>query len=132
MKHGLTVVVVGCLALVAGAGCDPSCGEIEDDAFALRNEYAACVEGDSCQQVEMSDYAGANNCLLAFQCAHALNADADLERFGKRARELVEDYRDCNQCAQAGCVDPATQMAVCNAAAGTCELVDDPDAGAGD
>ena len=126
---GLLLVLLVPPALL---GCDPSCSELEDDAFALRNEYAGCAEGDSCQKVQMADHAGANNCLLAFQCTHALNADADLERFGERARKIVDDYRDCNTCAQAGCADAEQQLAVCNAASGSCELIEDPDAGAGD
>jgi hypothetical protein len=132
MRHGLGLLVALGATAAALAGCDPSCAELEDDAFALRAKHARCAAGDSCQIVQMADYAGANNCLLAFQCAHALNADADLEAFGERAREIVADYRSCNECAQAGCADPATQLAVCNAAQGTCELVDDPDAGSGD
>jgi hypothetical protein len=132
MKRGAGLLLAAGLLLVAAPGCEPTCEELEDDAFALRAKHARCDEGDSCQTVQLADYAGANNCLLAFQCAHALNASADLEAFGSRAREIVADYRSCNECAQAGCVDPATQVAVCNAAQGTCELVDDPDAGSGD
>jgi hypothetical protein len=127
----MTVLLLA-LAPLALLACDPSCDDLEDDAFALRAKYAACAEGESCQKVQLADHAGANNCLLAFQCTHALNAAADLERFGERAREIVEDYRDCNTCAQAGCADAELQLAVCNAASGSCELVDDPDAGAGD
>ena len=132
MRRRAGLSIVAGLLLATAAGCDPTCDELEDDAFGLREKHARCVEGDSCQTVQMADYAGANNCLLAFQCAHALNANADLEAFGARAREIVADYRSCNECAQAGCTDPETQVAVCNAELGSCELQEDPDAGSGE
>ena len=132
MGRAVVSVIVAVSMAVAAVGCDPSCEELEDNAFALRGKHARCAEGDTCQKVLMHDYVGDNPCLLAFQCTHALNAGADLEAFGEQAREIVEDYRTCNQCAQAGCEDAEELVAVCDVTAGSCQLVLDPDAGAGD
>lgn len=117
-----TLPHLGVLGVLLVSGC-VDCEEIKDEAFELRERHAACSEGDECQVVSMYEIVGANNCLLAFQCSHALNANTDLDTFERKARSLSENFERCGECAQAGCDSPENKVAVCNTETGLCELV---------
>jgi len=100
------------------------CEGIKEDAAELRADYEECSEGDSCMVVDLYAYAGADNCLGPFQCSAAFNADSDMEEFEKKARELADDFDQCDECTMAGCMSPDSFTARCNSDDGVCELVE--------
>lgn len=115
--------VLGFMGSMTGCIDTADCEEIEDDAQALVAEYEACESDDSCVIVNMYELAGEDNCLEAFQCFSVIPEDADQEEFGRRARDLVEDYKGCQSCAIAGCINPSQYKPVCNEEIRRCELV---------
>ena len=123
MARWLLLVLVLPLWL-AGTSCT-TCEDLKEEARALRDGAAFCEAGDTCTIVSMYDMAGANNCLGAFQCGHALNADTDLDSFSKKAKAIADDFNDgCNECTMAGCVDSTTLTAFCDLDTHTCAVDD--------
>ena len=119
--------IVAVVLLVAAGllqGCTDDCSSLRDEARALRDEAEACSAGDTCVLVNMYEMAGENNCLLAFQCEHALNARTDLAAF--RAAALIIDgyYRSCIDCVMAQCTGTETLTARCDEAGGRCVLTE--------
>ena len=114
----LAVSVVAAAALLQG--CNAECSSLRDEAAALREEAEVCAPGDSCILVNMYEMAGENNCLLAFQCDHALNATTDLNAFETRARAIAGDFRDCNECVMADCFGSDSLVPRCDEATGRC------------
>ncbi len=115
---GLTLLLLG-VSLQACVDCD----EVKGEASSLKASYVACEQGDECVVAEMHDLAGPNNCLAPFQCATAFNADKSLDKFKSKARELVDDFKQCNECAMASCGPSKNATAECDAAIGECVLV---------
>jgi hypothetical protein len=117
-------------ALVAGislllpfaSGACVDCEAIRADSRALRDEYASCSPGDSCQVVDLYTLAGSKNCLSAFQCSAAIRGNANLDEFRERARTLVEEHTACNECAMADCRTMEGLEPYCNDASGRCEF----------
>ena len=114
----LAVSLVATAALLQA--CNGDCSALREEASALRAEAAACEPGDTCVLVDMYEMAGENNCLLAFQCTHALNAAADLDSFKTRARTIAEDFESCDECTMASCFDPSTLVPRCDEATRRC------------
>lgn len=70
--------------------------------------------------------AGGLNCLSAFQCFGAINADADLAEFQRRARRLAQQAAyvcQPEECVAASCLDPRELEPVCDTELGQCVLV---------
>lgn len=129
-----TLLAAVAIAAPLLSGCD-NCGELRSEAKALMEEYGACSEGDTCVVVDMYDLVGPENCLGPFQCGQAVNAKTRLGDLQERAVVIAEDYDTCSQCEQAGCANPATLQARCNATTRQCETYSTDsiaDAGAAD
>lgn len=120
----IVISLTGALALWL-SGC-ANCEQLQEEAAALVTEYARCSAGDTCETVDFFSVAGGMNCLGAFQCFGALNAEADLLEFQRRARLLSEqaDYA-CQPggCVVASCLDPRELEPVCDTELGQCVLV---------
>ena len=120
MKRLVLLGVIATLSL-AGIGC-LDCGQIQQDATALRSEAETCSEGDTCVVVSLYELTGESNCLGAFQCAAAFRSDVDLDVLSTQATELAEEFTGCNTCVMAGCMNSETASATCNVASGKCEI----------
>ena len=112
---------------LAPSGC---CEILKAEARSLEREFAACEAGDECVVYAYFDDGASeqtgvgNSCVPQFQCSTALNADADLDEFTRRAIEISERFdRLCNVCMMASCASPGG--AVCNTDTGRCELTDE-------
>ena len=120
MKYVTTLMIICALAFSACVDCE----QIEKDARSLKAGYQSCSGEDTCQIVSMYELAGANNCLGPFQCPAAFNSNADLDQFGSKARKLVDDYKSCEQCAQASCLGENELIAECDTDAGECIAIE--------
>jgi hypothetical protein len=108
---------------------DASCEQLQEGATSLVSHYAQCRAGDTCQTVDLFSLAGGQNCLSAFQCFGAVNADADLDEFQRRARFLAQQASHACQpeeCVAASCADPRELEPVCDTELGQCVLVPSP------
>lgn len=119
------------LALVALGSClDTSrpCGQVDDEARALRITLSACDPGDpeSCVLERMSG----GRCLTPFRCTVALNRDwRQLDRHGQ-LESLERDRRACGgTCDYVLCGSDQDRKAVCNPTSRLCEMVQNTDAG---
>ena len=115
--------VVALVILIFTSSC-VDCDGIKEEASELKASYEKCSKGDDCIVVDLYEYAGANNCLGAFQCSAAFNADSDMDSFGDTASQLAEDFEQCDECTMAGCMDPAGFVARCNTEEGRCVLAE--------
>lgn len=123
MTRALGASMPGVLLALVASGCQAQdCERTRAEAQALRDEAQACSAGQLCLIVDFYELAGPNNCLGAFQCAQAVRDDVDLAALGRRARDLADDYHQCDRCESAGCVDPSTLVAWCNPSSGRCEV----------
>ena len=96
-----------------------SCADIEADARALVDDAQGCA--GSCAVVSFAELLGPDTCVAAFQCATSLPAELDRAAFVVSARALIEEKRDCGECATAACRPPEDLAATC--VDGACELV---------
>ncbi|HYO60221.1 hypothetical protein [Archangium sp.] len=120
-------MVVSCMAALALwlSGC-ANCEQLQEGATDLVSHYARCRAGDTCQTVDLLGVAGGLNCLRAFQCHGAVNADANLAEFRRQARLLSQQASYvCQQgeCVTAACADPREFEPVCDTELGQCVLV---------
>ena len=110
MKRRPLVLVGVCSVFLFGC-----CGNIEEDARALKTKHQKCSAGDTCVFVTV----GGNTCLSPFGCTASINEKGS-EEYRKEARELEKDYDHCNTCAQASCAGTAGLEPICNANTGKC------------
>ena len=98
-------------------GCTNDCSDLREEAQELKDRVAACSAGDTCVIVfSASDHCtGELGCGFAVQASHVSEAQSEADRIG-------EESADCTTCAQAGCVDPSSLTATCDAASGRCVL----------
>ncbi|HEX8436304.1 hypothetical protein [Archangium sp.] len=120
-------MIVSCMAGLALwlSGC-ANCEQLQEGATELVAHYAQCSRGDTCKTVDLLSVAGGLNCLGAFQCFGAINADANLDEFRQRARYLAQQASYvCQQgeCVTASCLDPRELKPVCDTDLGQCVLV---------
>lgn len=120
MKYATLLMIFCATALSACVDCE----QIEKDARSLKAGYQGCSDEDTCQIVSMYELAGANNCLGPFQCPTAFNSNANLDQFESKAKKLVDDYKECQQCAQASCPGENDLIAECDVDAGECVAID--------
>ena len=86
---------------------------------ALVDDTQGCA--GSCAVVSFAELLGPDTCVAAFQCATSLPAELDRAAFVVSARALIEEKRDCGECAMAACRPPEDLAATC--VDGACELV---------
>ncbi|HEX8825722.1 MAG TPA: hypothetical protein VF794_37780 [Archangium sp.] len=120
-------MVISCMAVLALwlSGC-ANCEQLQEGAEALVSHYGRCRAGDTCQTVDLLSVAGGLNCLGAFQCFGAVNADANLTEFQLRARRLAQQASyvcQPGECVTASCADPRELEPVCDTELGQCVLV---------
>ncbi len=120
-------MVVSCMAALALwlSGC-ANCEQLQEGANELVAHYARCSAGDTCKTVDLLGVAGGQNCLGAFQCFGAVNADANLGEFRRRARALAQQASVVcldGECVTAACLDPRELEPVCDTELGQCVLV---------
>jgi hypothetical protein len=120
MKYVTLLILFYALAFSACVDCE----QIEKDARSLKAGYQNCSGEDTCQIVSMYELAGPNNCLGPFQCPAAFNVNADLDQFESKAKKLVDDYKDCQQCATASCLGEDELIAECDTDAGVCVTIE--------
>ncbi|WP_373048074.1 hypothetical protein [Vulgatibacter sp.] len=117
-------------ALAAGGllllGCDSDCESLEEEAAALRDEYAICEPGDECVVVEPLGIPGESTCLDPLRCGHAVNASRDLDAFHAEARRLSEEFEDCPDCEYGGCPHFVANAARCDEVQRRCVLAEAP------
>lgn len=120
------MLVSGMAALALWLSGCANCEQLQEGAEALVAHYARCRAGDTCEKVDLLSVAGGQNCLGAFQCFGAVNADADLAEFERRARRLAQQASIACQpgeCVTAACLDPRELEPVCDTELGQCVLV---------
>jgi len=118
------------LVMIPLAGC---CEILRLEAEALERQYARCETDEQCVAHRYFDDAYTNDaqplvgntCHPTFQCSVALAADADLDEFACRAREISDRYSaSCPMCMSASCMPSGG--ASCDAQTGLCQLGDGP------
>ncbi len=99
-------------------GCDNDCSDLREEAQELKDRVAVCASGDTCVVVfsQKDHCTGQLGCGFAVQASHVSEAQSEADRIG-------EESRDCTECAMAGCVNPASLSATCDAASGRCVVV---------
>ena len=108
-------VIIGCSL----GGC-ADCEEIRNDADRLKQKHLACDTDDTCVIVDMLTAVGVNNCLGPFQCATSLN-EKNIGKFKSEARDLAQEYKDCNSCVQVDCMSADEFEPFCNEETGQCD-----------
>ena len=123
MSHRSLLVLLAMTLSASSLGCSDllrTCDDMQDEARAMVAVQQACSAGDTCVIVQMSDIAGGNSCLGAFQCSIGIGSDVNVDAFSAEAKALSTDYSGCNMCVMAGCINTQDLKTCCDVDTGQC------------